>query len=335
MMPLLTILIPTYNRARFLVEAVASAQAQSLSNIEIIVLDDCSPDETPEAVLPFLADGRIRYVRHEKNMGIAANWRFGIEAARGEYFCILHDDDTIEATFLETLMRPLADDVTLILSFCDHWVMDAGGRRLSEASRDSSRGYGRDKLPEGRLRDFAQDALITNSIPAGAAVYRRTMVKPSFVDDRARGSIDMWLLYQCFKTGAGAYFVPERLMNYRLHAHGMSRSMPFEMIEGHLFRYRWMLQDLDLVNFRTEFGGRLAEVLEWHGMALLRSNNFARARQSFREAFFARRTGKAFLGLALSYIGKAGLLLVNIIGRVRKLGFRNPAKQGTKDANHG
>src|SRR5438046_2072623 len=103
MPPLVTILIPTYNRASFLVEAITSAQAQSFSNIEIVVLDDYSPDQTRETVQPFLADGRIRYVRHEKNMGIAANWRFGIEAGRGDYFCILHDDDTLEPAFVERL----------------------------------------------------------------------------------------------------------------------------------------------------------------------------------------------------------------------------------------
>jgi glycosyltransferase involved in cell wall biosynthesis len=327
MPPQVTILIPTYNRAGFLVQAIASAQAQAFRDVEILVLDDCSPDHTGDAVQPLLRDGRIRYVRHEKNMGIAANWRFGIEAARGEYFCILHDDDTLEPAFVERLVRPLAADESLILTFCDQWVMDAGGNRQPEESRKASRAFGRDRLAEGRLADFASVLLIANSIPAGAAMYRRRMVQPAFVDDHARGSIDMWLLYQCMKTGGGAYFIPECLMNYRVHAHGMSRSMPFEMIEGHLFRYRRMLDDPDLARLRPALAGRLAEVLEWHGMALLRSHRHVQSRQSFREAFRARRTAKAFLGLASSYFGKAGLTAMEWLAGVRRKPS-TPGQQG-------
>lgn len=315
--PLVSILIPTYRRARFLVSAICSAREQSLSDIEILVLDDCSPDDTPQVVRRFLGDPRVRHIRHPKNLGIAENWRRGIEFAKGTYFCILHDDDTLESTFLEKLVQPLEKDDSLILSFCDQWFMDSREKRLLQRSSDASRGYRRDRFQEGPLVDFARAALIDDSIPAGASVYRTRMIKPGFVDNRARGSIDMWLLYQCFKTGGGAYYVPERLMNYREHDGGMVRSMPFEMIEGHLFRYRSLLEDNQLAPLYPELREKLATALEWLGMALLRSKQFEKAREPFMQAAKITPTAKAYLGLALSFGGNAGLFALDLFSKLR------------------
>jgi len=265
----------------------------------------------------FLSDPRVRHIRHPKNLGIAGNWRRGIEIAQGKYFCILHDDDTLESTFLEKLVKPLENDESLILSFCDQWFMDQTGKRLLQESVDASKGYRRDTFAEGSLADFARAALIDDSIPAGASVYRTSLIKPSFVDDRARGSIDMWLLYQCFKTGCGAYYVPERLMNYRVHDQGMCRSMPFEMIEGHLFRYRSLLADSQLAPMHPHFRLKLATALEWLGMALLRSKRFNESRPPFRQAAEIVPSAKTRLGLALSYCGRAGLFALDAFATIQ------------------
>jgi glycosyltransferase involved in cell wall biosynthesis len=125
--PLVTILVPTYKRAEFLKVALESALAQTHKPLEILVLDDASPDNTPEVVAQYSSDSRIRYVRHEQNKNISGNWRFGIENARGEFFAILHDDDSFEPEFIARLLEPHLKDEDTILSFCDHWVMDESG----------------------------------------------------------------------------------------------------------------------------------------------------------------------------------------------------------------
>ena len=93
--PLITILVPTYARARYVGIAVRNALAQTYENIEILVLDGASPDGTAAAMEEFHAESRVRYVRHAKTLGISGNWRHGIAAAtfpRGTFFCLLHDD---------------------------------------------------------------------------------------------------------------------------------------------------------------------------------------------------------------------------------------------------
>ena len=125
--PLVSILVPTYGRAAFAREAVTSALAQTYARIEVIVLDDASPDDTAAALAPFTGDPRFRYVRHEENLGIVGNWRRGISLARGEFFCLLHDDDTFQPDFVAALSAPLRADPSLVLAFCDHWVTDRAG----------------------------------------------------------------------------------------------------------------------------------------------------------------------------------------------------------------
>lgn len=113
--PLVTIAIPTYNRANlYLTQAIESAINQTYPNLEIIISDNCSTDDT-EMVIRSFKDPRIRYFRQEKNIGGNNNFNFCLKQARGEYFLLLMDDDLIDSDFIETCMRGLTTIVTMVL----------------------------------------------------------------------------------------------------------------------------------------------------------------------------------------------------------------------------
>jgi glycosyltransferase involved in cell wall biosynthesis len=97
--------IPTYNRAHgYLKETLESALAQTYPNIEIVVADNCSPDNTREVVTGY-GDRRIRYFRHETGMKPNDNFNFCLQQANGAYFLLLPDDDKIDPDFIDTCMR--------------------------------------------------------------------------------------------------------------------------------------------------------------------------------------------------------------------------------------
>lgn len=73
--PLVTIMIPTYNQSAFIVEAVESALMQDYENLEVIVLDDCSDDNTQKLLQAFNSDSRFYYHRNKKNIGRVKNYR--------------------------------------------------------------------------------------------------------------------------------------------------------------------------------------------------------------------------------------------------------------------
>ncbi|MGA1847656.1 glycosyltransferase family 2 protein [Deferribacter abyssi] len=94
MLPKVSIIIPTYNRAKYLVQAIESALAQDYPNLEVVVSDNCSTDETQTVVKNFLNDKRFKYFRNEKNLGMVGNWRKALyEYITGEWAIILSDDD--------------------------------------------------------------------------------------------------------------------------------------------------------------------------------------------------------------------------------------------------
>ena len=91
-MPAVSVVVPTYGRANILPRALDSVLSQTYSDFELIVVDDCSPDDTNKIVDSY-SDNRIMYLRHEQNRGANAARNTGIKAANGEYLAFLDDDD--------------------------------------------------------------------------------------------------------------------------------------------------------------------------------------------------------------------------------------------------
>ena len=121
--PLVTIGIPTYNKADgFLKEAIQSALDQTYANIEIIVSDNCSTDNTTELIKQ-IRDNRLEYNRHEVNIGPNNNFNYCLKQASGEYFLLLHDDDLIDHDFVEVCMQ--AADIN-----SDYGIIRTGTRKI-------------------------------------------------------------------------------------------------------------------------------------------------------------------------------------------------------------
>ena len=126
--PLVTVAVPTHNRARSLVETLASAQQQTYPNLEIVVADNASSDETETVVRnAHRADPRIRYLRNDSNLGMVGNWNRLLREARGALFLLLSDDDLIDPAGIATLVPPFRDS-TVALVYCRVFRIDAGGR---------------------------------------------------------------------------------------------------------------------------------------------------------------------------------------------------------------
>ena len=106
--PLVSVVIPTHNRAKLVRRAISSVLGQTYDDFELIVVDDASSDDTEKAVAS-LGDERIRYIRHETNRHASASRNTGIAHSRGKYIAFLDDDD-------EWLPRKLSEQVDLIES---------------------------------------------------------------------------------------------------------------------------------------------------------------------------------------------------------------------------
>lgn len=91
--PFFSVVIPTYNRAKLIPATLESVFSQTYTDYEIIVVDNCSTDNTEEILKPLVAAGKIKYIRHEKNYERARSRNTGMENARGEFLTLLDSDD--------------------------------------------------------------------------------------------------------------------------------------------------------------------------------------------------------------------------------------------------
>jgi glycosyltransferase involved in cell wall biosynthesis len=119
--PLVSILIPTYNRSTLLKRAVKSALKQSYENIEIIISDNCCTDNTQEVISIFNESKKIKYFRNEKNIGSILNWRLALERAKGDFSIILCDDDYfLDERYIENAVKLFNkyNSINLVITDC-------------------------------------------------------------------------------------------------------------------------------------------------------------------------------------------------------------------------
>lgn len=117
MQPVVSVIIPTYNRASLVIRAVRSALAQDFGDFEIIVVDDASTDNTPTRI-DELSDNRLRYLRLGRNVGAGAARNHGLRAAKGKFIAFLDSDDVWLPHKLSTQLKAVADAENEQRVFC-------------------------------------------------------------------------------------------------------------------------------------------------------------------------------------------------------------------------
>ena len=117
-MPLLSIIIPAYNNSRYLSECVRSVLSQDFRDIEVIIVDDDSTDDTPAVINALaLSDSRVRAVRHSTNQGTLAARATGVEQSHGTYAMFIDQDDALRAETLSRLIQASESDTADIYHF--------------------------------------------------------------------------------------------------------------------------------------------------------------------------------------------------------------------------
>lgn len=124
-MGLVSVIIPNYNYARFLKQRIDSVLNQTYQDLEVIILDDSSTDESREVIEAYRGEKRVSHiVYNEQNSGTTfKQWRKGFDLAKGEFVWIAEADDYAEPRLLETLVNRMSDDKGIKVGFVNsNWV---------------------------------------------------------------------------------------------------------------------------------------------------------------------------------------------------------------------
>lgn len=219
MTPRVSIVIPTFDRPRYLQEALETVLAQTYSNIEVLVFDNGMLDATRTvAEAAARRDPRVRFQRNERNLGMSANFNALARAARGEFLIAIGDDDRLLPEFVSQLVGVMCPE--LAVAFSNHYLINADGKRLEPESREYTRHYGRDTIPAGVLENAAAAAW-RQSIPMSASLLRTTdVLRLRFREDLNTPDVEFFI--RLAHEGARFVFVPEYLMEYRVHLGAMT-----------------------------------------------------------------------------------------------------------------
>ncbi|GAB1544297.1 hypothetical protein NUACC21_69730 [Scytonema sp. NUACC21] len=307
--PLVSIITPTYNRPDYLKVALRSAIRQTYRNIEIIVSDNCSP-ENPQSIVESFNDERIRFYRNSTNLGMFANTMNAFKKARGKYVASLLDDDMWEENFLEKLVPPLEANPNLALAFCDHYMMDADGEIDPALTEHCSHLFKRAYLKEGIYQPFSKLSLIDRAVStATAAVIRRDVVDWNTIPSEVGGSWDLYLNYLCCRNGLGAYYCPEKLTRYRVHEQtdtmlsgSRNSQAKIRKAQADIFCYEKFMEDERLQEFKPHFQQQWGHVSTTLGIGLMRSQKIREARPYFCRSLRQHLTFRTVAALMLSFI---------------------------------
>src|SRR5437588_9034397 len=124
--PLVSVIVPNYNHAKYLPRRLESILAQTAVDFELILLDDCSTDDSRSLLTRFAAtDARCRCVFNAKNSGsVFRQWNLGVGMARGKYIWIAESDDWAAPTFLAQLVSALERNPRCGIAYCQSRTID-------------------------------------------------------------------------------------------------------------------------------------------------------------------------------------------------------------------
>lgn len=213
--PLLSVILTTFNYARYLPGCIKSVLSQSFGDFELIVVDDGSTDHTPEIIRQF-HDSRLIYIRHERNLGPSMAKNTGIKRAKGRYLGFIGADDLRKEENLEMKVGILERNPEVGLVHSNVEMIDREGRVLYTKYEVDSQVAVHQRQPFEKL-------LKGNFITASTVVIRRECIDyVGFFDSELRHSEDwdMWLRIAYFYD---FIYVARPLVQYRIHQWSLSQ----------------------------------------------------------------------------------------------------------------
>jgi len=209
--PEVSVVIPTYNSARYLPAAIESVLVQTFKDHEILVVDDGSTDDTPRIVDPFRP--AVRYLR-QPNRGVAAARNRGLAESRGRYVAFLDADDTWLPTKLEKQTRALAEAPSIRASYSAFFVVDEDLRIL---------GVRRGPAPTSLLTALLTQGNVVGSICT--VLCERPLFDLAGGFDPALSQCADWDMWVRLALGTEFLYLDEPLATYRQHSTNMSRNV--------------------------------------------------------------------------------------------------------------
>jgi glycosyltransferase involved in cell wall biosynthesis len=220
-MPRVSVIIPTYNQAQFIPATVEGALAQTYPDVEIIVVDDGSTDDT-QAVLSAYRD-TVHYI-YQQNKGLAGARNTGFLASCGDYLLFLDSDDLMHPDKLAVHVSLLEAEPSFGLVYSAWQQINADGTEVLGEVRPNRQGQLLKELLLRRFFFFASTAVLR----------RECLLRVGSFDESLRWSEDADMWFRLARAGYAFGYIDQPLLQYRIHADSMTASINPEQVRGWL-----------------------------------------------------------------------------------------------------
>ena len=219
-MPKVSVIVPCYNHGKYLSERLDSILNQTVTDFEVIILDDCSTDNSALVIEAYSKHNKISHIVHNQvNSGSPfVQWQKGIELAKGEYIWFAESDDFADIHFLEKHLETLDSNNGIGLSFCpSNWV-NTESEIIETPSFESLPflRYGHDII----VNEFTKGCLLYN---ASSAVFRKILVQNvNFEQIKAYKFTGDWLFWVQMLANTKVARIAPRFNYFRRHTENVS-----------------------------------------------------------------------------------------------------------------
>lgn len=215
--PMWSVMIPTYNCARFLRTTLLSVidQDPGRQSMQIEVVDDCSQQDDPRAVVTELGSDRVQFFAQPRNVGHTRNFNTCLARSSGHLIHLLHGDDMVLPGFYERMHEIFAANPDMVAAFCRHKVIDETGQVLNVARQES---------PEvGVIPGWFERIAVGQRLQPPAMVVRRSAYEEiGGFDQRIAAYGEDWEMWTRLAAHGPVGYVPSPLACYRVHTNSIS-----------------------------------------------------------------------------------------------------------------
>ena len=223
MSDLVSVIMPSYNTGNYIAESIQSVLNQTHTNWELLIVDDCSSDETDKVVEAFLSDKRIRYLKNSRNMGAAESRNFALREAKGKWIAFLDSDDLWETQKLERQIEFMMVN-NYHFSYTNYCEIDEDGKLNATIVTGPGR------ITKTGFFNYCWPGCLT-------VMYDSRIVSEvvQVADIRKNNDYAIWLIVSKYAT---CYLLPENLARYRKRKGSISNHGYFSLLKWHYVLYR-------------------------------------------------------------------------------------------------
>lgn len=315
MNPLVSVIVPVYNTAQYLDNCIQSVCNQTLSDWEIILVDDGAKDESPQICDKWVEKDNRIHVIHKENEGLGLTRNAGLRLAKGEFICFLDSDDTIDSETLECCVNTLKNE-SADACFYGRKTQGKDGSFTTNKKLPNKLVYEGEEVKKefaqiylGKLPTENSTSYIQGS--ACCSMYRRSIIEKneiSFLSERVCLSEDTFFNLDFCIYARKVLIIPRDFYNYTYNANSLTKSYNPNKIQQtklfikHLEGYSIKYAEVDLVSERIAYSFYVYfrhvveyEVKAWRITGLL--NTYKRIRDLCRDSFLQEQIKRVPISL--------------------------------------